>query len=225
MKCFYLIFLFLTAILQAGDLKFEKDIYEAKAGFKDTEVISDLKFTNTSSKAITIKHVEPGCTCVTVEFFGGKATYSAGESGVMRVKFKLDNAQGTVDKPILIYLASDPEDEPSTEVTFRIHIPIAVSLDTKTLSWNINSKPETKTLRVTNNYDKPVHITSVSTTNENITTEIVTIDDGESYEIRVTPKNTATGGLCVILIESDIEIERFRSQQAFARIMSPPVER
>ncbi len=143
----------------------------------------------------------------------------------MRVKFKLDNAQGTVDKPILIYLASDPEDEPSTEVTFRIHIPIAVSLDTKTLSWNINSKPETKTLRVTNNYDKPVHITSVSTTNENITTEIVTIEDGESYEIRVTPKNTATGGLCVILIENDIEIERFRSQQAFARIMSPPVER
>jgi hypothetical protein len=142
----------------------------------------------------------------------------------MRVKFKLDNAQGTVDKPILIYLANDPEDKPSTEVTFRIHIPIAVSLDTKTLSWNINSKPETKTLRVTNNYDKPVHITSVSTTNENITAEIVTIEDGKSYEIRVTPKSTATGGLCVILIENDIEIERFRSQQAFARIMSSPVE-
>ena len=224
MNRFYIIFLFLTAILQAGDLKFEKDIYEAKVGFKDAEVISDFKFTNTSSKAITIKHVEPGCSCVTVEFFGGKTTYIAGESGVMRVKFKLDNVQGTVDKPILIYLSNDPEDQPSTKVTFRIHIPIAVSLDTKTLSWNINSKPETKTLRLTNNYDKPVHITSVSTTNENITAEIVTIEDGKSYEIRVTPKSTAAGGLCIILIKNDIEIERFRSQQAFARIISSPVE-
>jgi hypothetical protein len=142
----------------------------------------------------------------------------------MRVKFKLDNVQGTVDKPILIYLSNDPEDQPSTKVTFRIHIPIAVSLDTKTLSWNINSKPETKTLRLTNNYDKPVHITSVSTTNENITAEIVTIEDGESYEIRVTPKSTAAGGLCIILIKNDIEIERFRSQHAFARIISSPVE-
>jgi hypothetical protein len=216
-----LLLLSLTAALQAGDLKFEKDIHEARAGFMDSEVSSDFKFSNTGSKPIKIKHVEPGCSCITVEFLNGKATYGAGESGVMRVRFKLDNSQGTADKPIAIFLATDPDDKPSTEVTFRIHIPVAVSLETKTLNWNIGSEPETQSIRVNMNYDKPVHITSVTTTDTNISTEIVTIEKGKSYDVRVTPKSTSKGGLSAILIQNDIEIDRFSSQQAYARIISP----
>jgi hypothetical protein len=219
-----LILLLLTSILQAGDLKFEKDIYEAHAGFKDIEVTNDFKFTNTGSKPIKIKHVEPGCSCITVEFLYGKATYGTGESGVMRVRFKLDNSQGTIDKPIGIFLATDPDDQPSTQVTFRIHIPIAVSLDKKTLNWDIDSQPETQSIRVNMNYDKPVHVTSVSTTDTNFSTEIVTIEKGKTYDVRVTPKSTSKGGLSAILIQSDIEIDRFRSQQAYARILRPAAE-
>jgi hypothetical protein len=168
MKHLLLIFVALSVGLHAAAIKFEKDIYEANVDFDAEEVIREFKFTNTSSKAVKIDHVEPGCTCVTVDFLNSKSTYGAGESGVMRVTFKLDNAVGTVDKPILVYLAGDPEEKPSTQVTFRIHIPIVVSLDTKTLTWDVGSKPEPKTIRVSVNYDKPVHVTSVSSTSDNI---------------------------------------------------------
>jgi hypothetical protein len=221
MKLLSLILLALCVTLQAGDLKFEKDIYEANIDLKDTEITREFKFTNTGSKEIKIRHVEPGCSCVTVEFLNGQSTYAAGESGVMRAKFKLDTSQGTIDKPILVYLATDPEDKPSSQVTFRIHIPIAIALEPKTLNWDINSKTETKSIRVTCNYEKPVQITSVSLTSENFSSEIVTVEAGKSYDVRVTPKSTATGALCMIGITTDIELERFRSQQAYARIVKP----
>lgn len=221
MKLLSLILLALCATLQAGDLKFEKDIYEANIDLKESDITREFKFTNTAAKAIKIRHVEPGCSCVTVEFLNGKSEYAAGESGVMRVTFKLDTSQGTVDKPILIFLTTDPEDKPSSKVTFRIHIPIAIALEPKTLNWDIKSKPETKSIRVTCNYEKPVQITSVTSTSENFSTEIVVVEAGKSYDIRVTPKSTEKSELCMIGIRTDIEIERFASQQAYARIVTP----
>lgn len=221
MKLTPFIFFLLTAILHAGDLKFEKDIYEANVGFKDDEVVRDFKFTNTSSKSIKIKHVEPGCSCVTVEFLNGKRTYGAGESGVMRVKFKLDTSQGTVDKPIGVYLEPDPEDKPSTVVTFRLHIPTVIALEPKTVTWDLNSKPEPKSIRVKINYDKPVKITKLSLSSENYTSEIVAVEEGKTYDIRITPKSTDTQGICLVGIETDIDIDKFQRHQGFARISAP----
>ncbi|MES2980984.1 MAG: DUF1573 domain-containing protein [Verrucomicrobiota bacterium] len=221
MKLLTLIFLALSSILQAGDLKFEKDLQEANISLKDSEVTREFKFTNTGSKEIKIKHVDPGCTCVTVEFLNGKSTYAAGESGVLRATFKIDNAQGVVDKNILIWLAGDSDEKPSSQVTFRIHIPIAIALEPKTLNWDINSKPEPKFIRVNINYEKPVLVKAVKSSSENFTAEIVTVEEGKTYDIRVTPKSTAAVGLCVIGIETDIEIEKYRSQQGFARVSNP----
>lgn len=221
MKLIPLILFALSAILQAGGLKFENDLQEANVDLKQTTVTSEFKFTNTGSKPIKFDKVEPDCTCVTVEFLNGKATYAAGESGVMRATFKIDNSQGAVDKKILIWLAGDPEETPSSHVTFRIHIPIAIALQPKTLNWDVDSKPEPKWIRVNINYEKPVHVTAVKSSSENFTAEIVTVDDGKTYDIRITPKSTSTVGLCVIGIETDIEIEKYRSQQGFARVFNP----
>lgn len=221
MKLLPLIFLTLSAILHAGDIKFEKDLQEAHINLKDTTASSDFKFTNTGSKPIKIHKVEPDCSCVTVEFLNGKATYAPGESGVMRATFKIDNTQGVADKIIGVWLTGDPEEKPSSQITFRIHIPIAVSLEPKTVSWDINAKPEPKSIRVNINYDKPVHVTEVSASDSNYTTEIVPVVEGKSYDVRITPKSTAVGGICVIGIKNDIEIEKYRSQQGFARIATP----
>lgn len=221
MKLLPLIFLALCATLQAGDLKFEKDIQEANVELKQTTVTSEFKFSNKGSKEIKILKVDPSCTCVTVELLNGKTTYAAGESGVMRATFKIDNTQGVTDKNILIWLSGDPEEKPSSQVTFRIHIPVAIALEPKTLNWDINAKPEPKSIRVNMNYEKPVHVTAVKSSSENFTTEIVTVEEGKTYDVRITPKSTASIGLGMIAIETDIEIEKYRSQQGFARVFNP----
>lgn len=221
MKLAPLIFLFLTTILHAGGLKFEKDIQEAHIDLKQPTVTGDFKFTNDGTKPIKFHKVEPDCSCVTVEFLNGKAEYAPGESGIMRATFKIDNSQGVVDKIIGIWLQGDPEDEPSSHVTFRIHIPVIVALEPKTVSWDVNSKPDPKSIRVKINYDKPVQITKLSLSSENYTSEIVTVQEGSIYDVRITPKSTATQGICMVGIETDIDLDKFQKQQGFARISSP----
>jgi hypothetical protein len=220
MKSFAFIFFALTAILHAGSVKFEKDLYEAHAGIKEELITREFKFTNASEKTIKIRDADAGCTCVAVEFLAGKTTYAAGESGVMRVAFKVENAQGTVDKKVLVWLEGDPDEEPSSQVTFRIQIPTAIELEPKTLSWDLNSKPEPKSIRVKIDYEKPVHIKKISVSNENYTSEIIPVEEGKAYDVRITPKSTATPGLCLIGIETDIDIDKFQRQQGFARIVS-----
>jgi hypothetical protein len=201
-------------------VKFEKDLYEAHAGIKEELITREFKFTNASEKTIKIRDADAGCTCVAVEFLAGKTTYAAGESGVMRVAFKVENAQGTVDKKVLVWLEGDPDEEPSSQVTFRIQIPTAIELEPKTLSWDLNSKPEPKSIRVKIDYEKPVHIKKISVSNENYTSEIIPVEEGKAYDVRITPKSTATPGLCLIGIETDIDIDKFQRQQGFARIVS-----
>lgn len=222
MKLTPLLLLFvLTAISHAGSLKFEKDLQEASIDLKQTTVSGEFKFTNTGSKPIKFHKVEPDCSCVTVEFLNGKAEYAAGESGVMRATFKIDNSQGTVDKIIGIWLEGDPEETPSSKVTFRIHIPIAIALEPKTVSWDVNSKPEPKSIRVKIDYEKPVHITKVSLSSENYTSEILPVEEGKTYDVRITPKSTAAQGICMVGIETDIDIDKFKKQQGFARVSIP----
>ncbi len=221
MKLLPLIFLALSSILQAGDLKFEKDLYEAHAGLKDELVTCEFNFTNTSDKTVKIRLADAGCSCMAVELLNGKSTYAAGESGIMRLTYKIENAQGIVNKTVSIWLEGDPEEKPSSQVAFRIHIPTAIALEPKTLNWDLNSKPEAKSIRVKIDYDKPVRITKVSSSSENFTTEIVTVEDGKSYDIRVTPKSTDNPAISLIGIESDIDLQKYRAQQGFARVSRP----
>lgn len=207
--------------MHAGSVKFEKDLYEAHAGIKEEVVTREFKFTNASNKTIKIRDADAGCTCVAVEFLNGKTTYAAGETGVMRVAFKVENAQGQVDKTVHVWLENDPDEKPSSHVTFRIQIPIAIAIEPKTLSWDLNSKPEPKSIRVKIDYEKPVHLKKVSLSDENYTSEIVPVEEGKAYDVRITPKSTATPGLCMVGIETDIDIDKYQRQQGFARIVSP----
>ncbi len=210
----------LSLSIHAEGLKFENDLLESRIDLETAEVTREFKFTNTGSKPFKIRSADAGCTCVAVEFLNSKSTYAAGESGVMRVKFKIENFQGTVDKKVLIWLDSDPDDKPSAHATFRIHIPTAVALEPKTLNWNVGDGTEPKNIRVTFHPDSSAKVTSAKSSSTNFTTEIIPVEEGKIYDIRVTPKSTASAGLCIISIESDFKISKFRKQQGFARIVN-----
>ncbi|MEY3395290.1 MAG: hypothetical protein RL346_1526 [Verrucomicrobiota bacterium] len=211
----------LSISLHAGGLKFEDALQEAEASLETTEVTREFPFTNQESKPIRIRNADAGCTCVAVEFLKSQSTYAAGESGVMRVTFKIQNFQGTVDKKVLIWLDGDPDDQPSSFATLRIHIPTAVKLEPKTLNWMLGSPTDTKIMRVTFHPDQAASVINTTSSSENFSTEIVTVEKGKIYDIRVTPKTTNTPALCILGIETDFKIETFRKQQGFARIVNP----
>jgi hypothetical protein len=221
MKLFLWLLFALTASLQAADLQFEKDLTEVHVDLDAKTTTSEFKFTNGGDEPLKIRHASAGCSCLAVEFAGSKATYAPGESGVLRATFEVGNFQGTVDKEIQIWLEGDPDDKPSSKITLRVHIPEVVALEPKTLKWEVGSAPETKTMLVKMNYEKPVHVTTVETSNPNFSAKIRVIEKGKTYAIDVTPGETSLQGLSIVRIETDLEIEKYRLQQGFAVVRAP----
>jgi hypothetical protein len=221
MKYFFATWLILVVASHAAGLKFEKELVEVHVDLSAKSITKDFKFTNTSSERVKIRDADAGCSCVSVEVSEGKLSYAPGESGILRATFEIGSFQGAVDKTIHVWLEGDPDETPSSKATFRIHIPVIITLDPKTLKWEVGAKAETKTIAVIMNYEKPIHVISVSTSNANFSTELVTIEEGKKYEIKVTPTSTESPGLSIIRIETDVDVERQKVQQGFAVVRAP----
>lgn len=215
-----ILFLLATATIHA-ELKFETPVIDAEASLDATTLVREFKFTNTGTKPVKITQADAGCSCLGVSVAGGKFTYAPGESGTLRANFEIGNFQGTVEKPILIWLEGDREDKPSANVVLRVHIPVIISLEPKTLKWEQGASAEMKSIEVKMDYEKPIKVTSVTTSNANFTAKLVTVEEGKHYKVEVTPQGTSSGGFTIIRIETDSDVEKQRIQQGFAVITAP----
>ena len=221
MKILTAILLLLAILPIRAELKFETPVIDAEAALDAKSLVRDYKFTNAGTKAVKITQADAGCSCLAVELAAGKFTYAPGETGTLRATFEIGSFQGTVEKPILIWLEGDREESPSAKVMLRVHIPVIIALEPKTLKWEVGGSAEMKSIDVKMDYEKPIRVTSVSTSNETFSTKMVTIEEGKHYKLEVTPNGTATGGLTILRIETDTDVEKQRIQQGFAVITAP----
>ena len=221
MKILPAIFFLLAILPSHAELKFETPVIDADASLDATTLVREYKFTNTGAKPIKITQADAGCSCLAVEVAAGKFTYAPGESGTLRATFEIGNFQGTVEKPILIWLEGDRDDAPSGKVTLRVHIPVIIALEPKTLKWEQGGPAEMKSIDIKMEYEKPIKVTSVTTSNGNFNAKTVTIEEGKHYKVEVTPQGTAAGGFTIVRIETDSDVEKQRIQQGFAVISAP----
>ena len=147
---------------------------------------------------------------------GGKRVYAPGESGTIRANFDMGNFSGTVDKDVSVWLAGDPEASPSQHLTVRVHIPILIELEPKTVKWATNGELKPQTFQIKMNGEKPIHISNVGASGQDFTHELKTIEDGKRYELIVTPKSLQKPALGIFRIQTDCEIQKHSMQQAFA---------
>lgn len=222
MKALTFILLLLGLIPAGAALEFETPSIKVDADLNDKTVTRDFKFTNKGEKPVKIKQADAGCSCLAVQVAGGKFDYAPGESGILRAVFELGSFQGTVDKQINVWLEGDAEDKPSTSLMMSVNIPIIISLEPKTLKWEVGAPAEPKVIDVKMNYGKPIHVLSVATGNDSFSAKLITVEDGKHYQVEITPaKGTDSAGLAVVRIETDVEIEKQRIQQAFSVISAP----
>ncbi len=214
------IWLVMMTFLQAG-LDFPATLREVHAPADAQTVMADFEFTNHSAKNVTVAKVDPTCSCIAVKIKGGKLRYAPGESGLIRAEFDMGNFSGTVDKVVAVWLDDDPEDKPSVALTVRVHIPVLVSLEPKTLKWDLGGKGEPQAIRIQMNHHTPIHVSSVSSSSEAFRHELKTIEDGKTYDLIITPLDINSPSLAVIRVETDCKIAKHRLQQAFAVIRKP----
>ncbi len=221
MKFALAIFLAFPSLVLAAGLEFKELIQEVNVPMDATNVTTEYSFTNTGNRPIAITKSDSGCTCLKVEISGGKLKYAPGESGVIRTHFDVGNQTGKVDKSIAIWLDQDPPDKPSLHLQAKIHIPVLIALEPKTLSWEIGGKIEPKTIQITVAEGNSVRATAVKCSNPAFSCELKTVVEGKKYELLVTPVVKETPGIAIIRIETDSKIEKQKIQQAFAVVRKP----
>ncbi len=211
----------LAALAHAGGLQFTDRLKEIHADPAAATVTADFTFTNSTDKTVAIANSDPGCSCLKVEVAGGKLKYAPGESGLVRATFDMGNSSGTIDKDIALWIDDDPTDKPSVKLTVRVHIPVVVSVEPKTVKWEIGGKPDPQTIHIQMAGEKPVRILSVKSSSDIFSIQVKAIEEGKRYDLVVTPRAIDASGLSVFRIETDCNLPKHRLQQAFAVIRKP----
>jgi Protein of unknown function (DUF1573) len=205
----------------AAGLEFSEPVKDVHAPADVATVTESFEFKNHGDNPVTIAKADPTCSCLKIEISGGKLKYAPGESGVVRVTFEMGNFSGVVEKMVAIWLDGDPEDKPSRSVTVRVHIPVLVAIEPKTVKWNIGSEATPQTIQIRMAEGQTIHVTGVKASSDLFSTEIKTLEEGKKYDLLVTPKSTTGPGLGVIRIETDCAVSKHRTQQAFAVVRKP----
>jgi hypothetical protein len=206
----------LIAVAHAAGLDFPQTLKEIHAPADAKKITADFEFTNRSGKPVKVMKYDAACSCMAVKIQNGKLEYAPDESGVVRTEFDMGNFSGTVDKVVALWLDDDPADKPSVKLTVRVHIPVLVSLEPKTVKWELNGAAVPQTIRITMNDKKPIRVTSVKSSSPAFQSELKTIEEGKLYDLIVTPAEIGTPGLGIFRIETDCALQRHRIQQAFA---------
>lgn len=221
MKFPILVWLATLACMDAAGLTFPETLKEIHAPADAKTVAAEFSFSNKTDKPISVREYNSTCSCMAVKISGNKLRYAPGESGTIRAEFDMGNFSGDVDKAIAIWLDGDPAEKPSVSLTVRVHIPVLIVLEPKTLKWDLGNPATPQTIRIQMNHSKPIHISSVQSSSKSFAHEIKTIEKGKSYELVVTPLDMGTPGLAVIRVETDCDLDKHRIQQAFAVVRKP----
>ncbi|RYD48516.1 MAG: DUF1573 domain-containing protein [Verrucomicrobiaceae bacterium] len=207
--------------LIAGTLKFEQSKKEITVAIDQKSATIDFPFKNESSDDVVIEKNASDCPCAAVGVKDSKLTYKPGESGTVRIVFDLGKVPETADKVVSIYLKGDSEDHPSIKLSSRIIVPVVVELEPRSVIWDIGSKPEPKTVKVTINDSEPVKILSMASSDPNFKQELKTIEEGKKYEVVITPTSTKEAGMGVLQVETDSKSDNRRSHPVYMLVRQP----
>ncbi len=221
MKRAVLVWFALVLALRGAALEFPQTLKEVHAPAEAKTVAVEFDFTNRTDKPVQVSRYDPTCSCMSVSIRGGKLRYEPGESGVIRAEFDMGNFSGEVDKAVAVYLNDDPDGKPSVVLTTRVHIPVLIALEPKTQKWAIGGAAEAKVIRIAMNHAKPIRVTGVSSSSQAFKHELKTVEEGKTYELIVTPLETKGPALAIFRVETDCDIAKHRTQQAFAVIRKP----
>jgi len=216
--------LLLGSSLFAAGFKFTEDSVEIHAPADAKKVTADFKFTNTSDKVISITKYDAACSCMAVQISEGKLRYEPGESGTIRADFELGNFSGTVDKVVALWVSGDKEEAPSHKLKVKVHIPVYVSIDPKTVTWDLNGSNDSRTIDIKMEEKRRIRVLNVTCSSETFTHELKTIEEGRHYQIVIKPVKIDSPGLAIFRIETDAEISRHRNHQVFGVVRKPPVK-
>ncbi|MEM6915085.1 MAG: DUF1573 domain-containing protein [Verrucomicrobiota bacterium] len=199
--------------VRAGGLEFQPafQIYRAEAGQKRVEV----KFAvwNSGKEEVAIDRIVSGCECLSVEI--SKDPVPPESKAVITGVFDTEKLKGQSERKITVYLEGRAR---PVFLTTRIETEPVYTITEEMTSWEIGAPPETKRVEFRVVREEPVRILSAESKREEVSCEVVTIEEGRAYDLLLTPGSTDESLLGIVRMETDCEIESYARPLAYFSI-------
>lgn len=150
-------------------------------------------FTNAGERPITIESVSTSCGCTTASL--DKKTYESGESGQITAIFVFGDRVGKQRKRVTVRTNEIDEIGETiareTALELWVTIPEPVKVRPRLVYWRPGEDPTPKTVRITVDYDEPIHVTGATAEGGSVSVELKTLEAGKQYELVLTPTAVA----------------------------------
>ena len=204
---------FITGNVYA-ELRWDKPIQEFHRTPGDKFVEAKFAFKNTGDTPVTIEKVRTSCGCTTADL--PKKTYAPGETGELAVKFNFGGRLGAQRKTIRVFSTDQPDQ--AAVLDLRVFITEPVSISPSLVLWRRGETPAPKTVQIAATPDRPVNVTSVSSTNPRVAASVQTVKAGEQYVVSVKPVDSYAKESAEIRIVTDFPPDAPRTYTIHARI-------
>jgi hypothetical protein len=143
-----------------------------------------------------------------------KKTYGPGETGDVTVKFKFGSRIGQQRKTATVI--TDRDAQPAV-LDLRVWVQEPLTIQPALVFWRVGEPPEPKEVRLTAG-GAAVRVTSVTSSNPQLTASLQTVQDGKSYVVSVRPKDTGSKETAELTLETDHPADAPRLYRIHARI-------
>jgi len=210
--------MFLPALARAG-LTFEKTEISQKAAHNDTEVSGEFKFKVTGDKPVKILDIATYCDCLKAKSKDGRMEFKNGEEGVIETTFRLGSFEGEIAKQVSV-TTNEPGAQDAV-LTVKVTIPQVFQIEPEHLKWEVGEEAKTKKIKFKVLGDKPIAVTGLVSSRENMLAEFKEVSKGREYEISMTPASTAEPVMGVLRVETDAPWMRFQKRLLFFNVTRP----
>lgn len=224
-----LIFSILTSLVStlaswSGSLEFAQISKQVDVPVKQTRIVVEYPFTNTSDKHVSIRRFDAPCACLTAEATGGtkntngSVEYSPGESGAIKGILDLGKFKGTIEKKILVWTDADKESNPSIQLNMEVKVPYEIAAFPQALSWKTGGSITSKEFKIKVMGDKPINILSHKSSSKDINYKVETVKKGYEYKVTVTPNGTTKPLFASLRFSTDSKNPRSKRLNCFVSV-------
>jgi Protein of unknown function (DUF1573) len=210
----FILLLSIFAVSAHGQLVFDQPEQSFKAKPEQESIVAKYRFTNSGKESVKVGNVQTSCGCTVASL--KKTDYAPGESGEIEAKFTFGGRVGRQEKAILVN-TSETKDKP---IVLRLVVDIEdqISIQPESVFWRVGEQPDPKKIEVTVADNAPVKILSVVSDNPSIKAELSEVKPGKEYEIQITPTDVSRQAGATLLIHTNYPQQNPQTRYAYARI-------
>jgi hypothetical protein len=166
-------------------IEFVSPVFDFGSVKHGQNVRHDFVFKNIGTAVLEITDVHPGCGCTTAGNWDRRV--EPGRTGVIPLQFSSQGFSGPVIKTASV--SSNDRRQPSITLQIKGEVWTPFSVTPTMALFSVSDETdasETKVVRIVNQSDQPVTLSSVEGTNSTFKAELHTVKPGKEFELRIT---------------------------------------